>query len=361
MMGPKRVHWLLVILAFTYHPEGGDVNWAETVVPEEDSGSNFFTVTVGRPRNEGFGPAPQIYAQLPPGEKITMEVGVWENAAARFHLQRGSGGGFVSSMHYTELFVKPKDRFWFYWQSSEIRPDLRPPHGSSPYFRMRLAYHKFGSNLRLGFSLTRDSSMPVSEYHPQVQLVASNGEVWDAIKPFTDQERHEYIAAVTGGAQTFSRDSPKETEKSKEKQVVPEQWKTGDKAKSGSIRKFLGKIQKSIFRPKTTTVPIDQPNVEPQREHDRNREEDMDEERKVDSDVIDALNEQRQRGAQWYIPGSRAITDQDVAELQSLNLDVAGNSHEQNDIIEGPLAGRQESRQRPGARLPGPPEDFTWE
>ncbi|KAK6511635.1 hypothetical protein TWF481_000544 [Arthrobotrys musiformis] len=255
--------------------EGGDGEWFDKPVAPEMNPTSFFAVTIGAPPPEegASNDSPVLYTDYPPGEKITMETGAWENAPAQFHLQRN--GKFVNEMHYTDLTVKPKDRLYFYWPP--LSENL--PHGGNPDFRMLLAYRKIGSNLRLGYTLTRTSSASITPQHPQVQLIASDGQVWDKLQPLPDEKRHEYIAAVLAGNQPPPRELTAD--------------ELAAQNKPSRIKSIFGKIGKSIFRQKGNAPNGGQPALGGQ--GGRGQEESKEEE-KVDPNNINQQN----RGPQWY-------------------------------------------------------------
>ncbi|KAK6335025.1 hypothetical protein TWF718_010467 [Orbilia javanica] len=272
----------------TCERENADSEWFDRPIPENVNPTSFFAVYIGAPPPEegSSTKTPVMYTEDPPGEAITMEVAAWENTPAQFHVQRANH--FVNGMHFTELYVKPKDRLYFYWPP--LSENL--PHGGNPDFRMFLAYRKVGPTLRLGYTLTRFSIARITPEHPQVQFVASDGSVWDNVEPLPDEKRHEHIAdviAAHGGSQSISLD---QSQVDQQRAPNPDEL-AAEQKKSGSFRRFFGKIGKGIFKKKGITSDTNQPGPEPQ---GVGAQEDNKEEEKID---VNESN-QRNRGPQWY-------------------------------------------------------------
>ncbi|KAK6510634.1 hypothetical protein TWF506_009737 [Arthrobotrys conoides] len=274
----------------TCEKEDGFVEWFDRPVPAGLNPTPFTAVNIGAPppREGSSTRTPIMYTEDPPKGKITMETGVWENSPAQFHIQRKSH--FVEEMHYTNLNVLPKDRLWFYWPP--LSENL--PHGGNPDFRMLLSYRGVvGSDItRLGYTLTRTSTAQITPQHPQVQLFASDGTVWDGVNPLPDEKRPEHIEEVMA-TQPTARRQPQEMQvasvATEERGLGPDELAARQK-KSGSLSRILGKSIGKIggfFKKKGSNLNANQPVIE--------REENKEEE-KFDPNGVNIRN----RGPRWY-------------------------------------------------------------
>ncbi|KAF3227902.1 hypothetical protein TWF106_008306 [Orbilia oligospora] len=276
----------------TCEKEDGFVEWFDRPIPGELNPTPYVSVNIGAPlpRQGSSTKTPVMYTENPPGGRITMETGAWENSPAQFHLQRNNK--FVNEMHWTDYSVKPKDRLWFYWPP--LSENL--PHGGNPDFRMLLAYHGTeGLDLRLGYSLTRTSTARITLQHPQIRLFASDGKIWDGVEPLPDEKRPEHIEK-TLAAQMVAYNEPQEAEIADQRELTPDEI-GAQKGKLGRFGRFLGKIGKvgNIFKGKGSKSNADQPVSGLQADINRDREENKEEE-KVDMNDEDA----ERRAPRWY-------------------------------------------------------------
>ncbi|KAF3275890.1 hypothetical protein TWF970_006501 [Orbilia oligospora] len=276
----------------TCEKEDGFVEWFDRPIPAELNPTPYVSVNIGAPlpRQGSSTKTPVMYTENPPGGRITMETGAWENSPAQFHLQRNNK--FVNEMHWTDYSVKPKDRLWFYWPP--LSENL--PHGGNPDFRMLLAYHGTeGLDLRLGYSLTRTPTARITLQHPQIRLFASDGTIWDGVEPLPDEKRPEHIEK-TLAAQAAAYNEPQEAQIANERELTPDEI-GAQKGKLGRFGRFLGKIGKvgNIFKGKGSKSNADQPVPGLEANINRDREENKEEE-KVDISDEDA----EKRAPRWY-------------------------------------------------------------